>query len=225
MHRRLTPIIWGLSALTLLTSTAHSDGNAYHRVPETESDALEMRTIEYQGGTNGRMIIEVHNRGETAQDFRAEGLFFVPAGNPEKSPQRLGAAGPFELMDGKQATGKPIHQVSVPAAQSLRLALHVFCIDSHRASPNSLTSFSAAKKRLPGKLRGKIDKETKAIMRRNGNRMSRRAKSDIQSHVWRTRNADWVKLEGERAQEKEPRGRPMNGTEQRHRRSTRKPSR
>lgn len=218
MHKRPTPIIWALAALTMLTSTAQGDEGELQEVPEAKGDALQMQTIEYRGGTNGRMIIEVQNRGTIAQDFQAEGLYFVPSGDPENAPQRLGAAGPFELMDGDKATGRPIDRVSVPARKSLRLALHVFCIDSHRSSPSSATSFTAAKDRLPKKLRGKIGLEAKKIMRHNHNRMNGRAKSDIQSHIWRTRDADWVELEGERAQEKKPRSNPAN-TPHRPRRS------
>src|SRR5689334_15794283 len=47
----------------------------FHEVPDAK---LEMRAVQYDGSTNGRLHVQVRNPGKTAQKFSAKGLYFVP---------------------------------------------------------------------------------------------------------------------------------------------------
>ncbi len=161
--------------------------------------SLQMRVVEYRGGTNGKMVIEVKNSGAKAEEFSAKGLYFIPDGDAEKAPQRLGAAGPFEAQqDGKWAT---MEGLKMKAGQVARMKLDVFCIDSHRASPNSSTKFSFATERLPEKLTQEIEKGTKALMAEKKVLNALKAKGDVQGYIWKTRDSKWIKLQGERKEE------------------------
>jgi hypothetical protein len=161
---------------------------------------LEMRILRYDGSTNGRMVVEVRNQGALARDFVVDGIFFVPQGDPEKAPQRPGAAGPMVEVAGERQVP---HQDRVAMAPGARKELHleVFCIDSHRASPSPSTRFRVARERLPPRLRQQVKSGTQQILRANEGSVER-SKSAIQSHVWQTRDADWVEVEGERRNEK-----------------------
>jgi hypothetical protein len=55
---------------------------------------------------------------------------------------------------------------------------------------------------LPKELRQKIDAGNKKVLRANKGDVAR-SKAAIQSHMWETRDADWVELEGEREGEAE----------------------
>jgi len=83
--------------------------------------------------------------------------------------------------------------------------LQVFCIDSHRGSPTAQHSFHLGAKRLPKQLRTEIDGKAKEALSRHGFKMPA-AKAAIQSEVWQARDKNWIKLDGERKQEKGPRG-------------------
>ena len=179
---------------------------------------IQIRFVKYDGSTNGEMVVQVKNTGKTTANFRAEGLFFVPDGSPEKAPQRLGASGPFsESAVGKG--GKRIHQekLALAAGESKTLRLEVFCIDSHRSSPSSSTQFSLAKKKLPKKMQQTMKSSNQAIYKKNKGSL-RKSKSAVQSNMWKVRDADWVKLEGERAVEKAPRSKRMHPIKPRKRR-------
>lgn len=199
--RPLCVLVFGL--LMPLASVAQADD--FVPIPEGGSgqENLKMRVVRYDGGTNGEMVIEVTNTGKRAATFVAEGIFFVPKGNPESAPQRLGAAGPILELAGRNK-GKRSEKVAVAGGTTKQLRLDVFCIDSHRSSPNSSTAFRIAKGKLPKKLRREITRGNKRILKENKGSMGA-AKSSIQSHMWSTRDKDWVPLEGERAQEKKPR--------------------
>jgi hypothetical protein len=180
----------GLLTLTFslwLAGSAHAE--TLKRVPalDGKTQPLTMRVVAYDGSTNGRMVVEVVNTGKQTETFIADGIYFVPGGNPEVAPQRLGAAGPIIVVEnGVEKT-----------------YLDGFCIDSHRSSPSSDTKFGFAAERLPKELRQKITHGAKQIIRENKGDVAR-AKAAIQSHTWETRDADWIKLEGERKQEKAP---------------------
>ena len=185
-----------------LTGSAHAD--SLKRVPpiDGKAQALKMRGIAYDGSTNGRMVVEVVNSGKQTETFIADGIYFVPTGNPEKAPQRLGSAGPIIIVeDGVEKTY--LEGVEIPPGTRQTMQLEVFCIDSHRSSPNSNTKFGFAAERLPKKLRQKITRGTKQIIHENKGDVAK-AKSAIQSHMWKTRDADWIELEGERKREKAP---------------------
>lgn len=174
------------------------------RVPalDGKAQALNMRVVAYDGSTNGRMVVEVVNNGSRPETFVADGIYFVPGGNPEMAPQRLGAAGPIIIVeDGVEKTY--LEGVAIPPGSKRTLRLEVFCIDSHRSSPSSETKFGFAAERLPRELRQKITHGAQQIIRENQGDVAK-AKPAIQSHMWQTRDADWIKLEGERKQEKAP---------------------
>jgi hypothetical protein len=153
-------------------------------------------------------VVDVRNKGKRAATFDAKGLYFVPRGDPERAPQRLGAAGPFEQE--QQGSWERKEKVKVKPGQAMRLKLQVFCLDSHRSSPGSAQGFSVARKRLPKNLRKKISGGAQGILKGAADVPS--ANSAIQGHVWKTRNKKWIKLEGERKSEKS-----SGGTSQRHR--------
>jgi hypothetical protein len=199
-----------LTRLALLTVTLSLwlSGSALaqtlKRVPSIDgkAQALTMRVVAYDGSTNGRMVVEVVNSGQRAETFIADGIYFVPGGNPEVAPQRLGAAGPIIIVEnGVEKTY--LEGVTIPPGSKQTVRLEVFCIDSHRSSPSSDTKFGFANERLPRELRQKITHGAQRIIRENQGDVSK-AKPAIQSHMWETRDADWIKLDGERKQEKAP---------------------
>ena len=204
MFSRLS--IFAISLSLMSAGLAHAD--KFRGLPTLDGKAsktLQARFVHYDGSTNGAMIIDVKNTGKTAAAFTTEGLYFVPDGDPEKAPQRLGAGGPFveiakDSKSGANLTGHK-NKLVIPPGQTRRLALEVFCIDSHRPSPSSDTKFSLANKRLPKKLRRDITVGNQSILRQNKGDVAR-SKSAIQSNMWETRDRDWVKLEGERKDEK-----------------------
>ncbi|HWN71278.1 MAG TPA: hypothetical protein VNM90_26755 [Haliangium sp.] len=174
------------------------------QVPSLDGKAqpLTMRVVAYDGSTNGRMVVEVVNNGKQAETFIADGIYFVPGGNPEVAPQRLGAAGPIIMVeDGAEKTY--LEGIQIPPGSRQTVSLEVFCIDSHRSSPSSETKFGFAAKRLPRELRQQITHGAKRIIHENQGDVAK-AKPAIQSHMWETRDADWIKLDGERKQEKAP---------------------
>ena len=200
-------------ALSIL-SAGPALADRYVEVPELDKKAtsLKIRIVKYTGGTNGEMIVEVKNTGQRIETFQADSMYFVPKGDPEKAPQRLGAAGPFRAKKGK--TWIKAEKMAIAPGKTQRLHLQVFCIDSHRSSPRANQGFTVAAKRLPAKLRREINSETGKILRKNRGDM-KKSKSEIQSKVWESRDKDWIKLEGERKQEKAPRNHRMRNIQQR----------
>ncbi len=191
-------------ALTLIAGVAYEAAAAgsYQRLPalNTSSKSLRIRFVRYTGGTNGRMIVDVRNSGRRTATFTPEGLYFVPQVDPDQAPQRLGAAGPFEVAKGQRVQ----RQLSVAPGETVRLRLQVFCLDSHRASPSAGHAFRVAKKRLPKSLRRRIVQRTRKAYKDNKERGYSVQKSAMQNAVWSTRNAKWQKLEGERKNERSP---------------------
>ena len=187
------------AALALVPSLAAA--RPYTAVPELDGrkNTLKIRFVEYTGGSSGRMVVDVRNGGAKSERFAAKGLFFVPEGDPDKAPQRLGAAGPFEVT-GDDDNSDPKNSVWLPPGATRRLKLQVFCLDSHRSSPGASQRFRIAAKRLPKTLRNQIEDGAQGFVREHKGKSS--ANGAIQSHVWKTRNKKWIKLEGERAFEK-----------------------
>ena len=196
---RLTLLAWLVSLVAAGPALADSF-TAMPTLDAKKQNDLQIRFVRYDGSTNGAMVVEIRNKGKRTSSFSAEGLFFVPTGDPEKAPQRLGAAGPFVEI---ASSGKGAHKekVDLRPGETKQLALEVFCIDSHRASPNSNTRFTVAKKRMPKQLRQEVSAGSKQIIKRNKGSVSK-SKSAIQSHMWQTRDKKWIKLEGERKNEK-----------------------
>jgi len=201
-----------VAALSLLAAgSALADD--YVKLPELDKKAtsLKIRVVEYTGGTNGQMVVDIKNAGQQAETFQADSLYFIPTGDPETAPQRLGAAGPFQVKDGD--TWVETKAMGIAPGQTRRFHLQVFCIDSHRSSPGADHGFTVARKRLPRKLHQEINAETGKILRQNRGDM-KKSKSDIQSKIWQSRDRDWIKLEGERKQEKAPRHHKMNNIQE-----------
>lgn len=193
-----------LATALLLLGAGPAFAEQYVKLPELDKKVttLKIRVVKYTGGTNGQMIVDVKNTGKQVQPFQADSLYFVPTGDPETAPQRLGAAGPFRARNGE--TWTEASTMAIAPGETRRLHLQVFCIDSHRSSPGAEQGFTIAPKRLPAKLRREINAEAGTILRKNRGDM-KKSKSAIQSKVWESRDRDWIKLEGERKQEKAPR--------------------
>jgi hypothetical protein len=177
----------------------------FRRVPldaRGKASALTLRAMGYQGSTNGVLAVEVHNPGKRAARFSAEGLYFIPGGDPDEAPQRLGAVGPMRMASGD---GKAADLVSleVAAGATVRLELDVFCIDSHRPSPSPANTFTVARTRMPKALSATIESRGKRAADEAGGYRAAPAKAAVQSEVWQARDAKWIKLDGEGAQEQE----------------------
>lgn len=192
------------SALSLLLAASPAMADTAVKVPALDGkrNNLTIEFVRYTGGTNGEMVVRVANRGKRVETFDATGMYFVPEGDPEKAPQRLGAAGPFKIRSGKGWDAA--ETLALKPGEQKTLHLQVFCIDSHRSSPQATHRFAIAAKRMPKRLRQTIKAGAKDILRKNKGSVAE-SKSAIQSHVWKSRDSRWVKLEGERKQEKAPR--------------------
>ena len=179
--------------------TAVKHDTKFRTVPGAQ---LEIRATTYDGSTNGTLTVEIRNRAKTAQKFAATGLYFVPEGDPDSAPQRLGAVGPMQITRGE---GKEQTELVIAAGATIEVKLDVFCIDSHRSSPSPQNVFNIGASRMPKELaatiEGRADNAVRA-KRASGDRAPRpAAKSDIQSEVWKSRDAKWIQLDGEGSQE------------------------
>jgi hypothetical protein len=184
--------------LTLVASfcfagRAHADGR-FHKAPKSK---LQIRVVQYDGDVNGALTVEIKNPTKKPLKFTAEGLYFVPDGDPDAAPQRLGAVGPMQIAHDDEKVDE-VDAITVGASDTVRVTLDVFCIDEQRSAPTSETPFSVGKKRMPAKLARAIATGTRELAGDDG---AKPAKGDIQDKVWETRNKKWVKLDGEGAQE------------------------
>ncbi len=170
----------------------------FHAVPD---EKLELRVVQYDGSTNGRLHVQVRNPAKAAQKFSAKGLYFVPEGNPDTAPQRLGAVGPMQIANDP----KEVSELEVAPGATVEVVLDVFCIDSHRSSPSPQNKFSVGVKRMPKDLAQTIEKradDAVGAARARGAAAPRpAAKSSIQGEVWRSRDSKWIELDGEGKQE------------------------
>ncbi|HWU90018.1 MAG TPA: hypothetical protein VN253_22300 [Kofleriaceae bacterium] len=170
----------------------------FHAVPDAK---LEMRATEYDGSTNGRLHVQVRNSTKAAQKFSAKGLYFVPEGNPDTAPQRLGAVGPMQIA----SEAKEVSELDIAPGATVEVVLDVFCIDSHRSSPSPQNTFNVGVKRMPKELAQTIEKRADTAVdaaRAEGSSTPRpAAKSSIQGEVWRSRDSKWIELDGEGKQE------------------------
>ena len=196
-------------SLLVLVTTAVADRRAPQResvrhdtkfgnIPDTK---LQIRAIEYDGSTNGTLKVQIKNPTKAPLKFAAQGIYFVPEGDPQTAPQRLGAVGPMQLA----TDSKEVNELEIAAGATVEVALDVFCIDSHRASPSPQNRFNVGKSRLPKDMTATIERNaTQAVeaSKRAGHAKPRaHAKGSIQSDVWKSRDADWVELDGEGPQE------------------------
>jgi hypothetical protein len=162
---------------------------------------LLMRIVKYEGSTNGAITVEVKNPTGQPQEFSAKGIYFVPTGSPNEAPQRLGAVGPFQLQRSEGSQSQRLDRTTIAAGAIQRMTLDVYCIDSHRASPSSSTSFRIAKDRVPAPLVKAIDADAHKSAESYGGVSAPAAKGAVQSEVWKNRDKKWIKLDGEGAQE------------------------
>lgn len=172
----------------------------FSKVPGSK---LQIRAIEYDGSTNGTLKVQIKNTDKTVQSFSATGLYFVPDGDPDSAPQRLGAVGPMQLAAG--GAPKELNKLEIAAGATVEVALDVFCIDSHRSSPSPANVFTVGVKRMPKELTQTIEKRADSVVYKaaaDGESAPRpAAKQAIQSEVWKSRDAKWIQLDGEGAQE------------------------
>jgi hypothetical protein len=192
--------------LTLLfAGAAHAGSFAPVPALDGQKTDLQIRQVDFTGGASGQVIVDVRNAGQHAQTFHAKGLYFVPKGDAQSAPQRVGAAGPFEVKQGQSWRHKT--ELLIQPGQTVRLKLQTFCLDSHRGSPGKGQGYSIANKRLPKQLTTEIETGAQRLIRAKGAPAA--ATDDIQSHVWKSRDKKWIKLEGERANEKDGGGSSM----------------
>jgi hypothetical protein len=190
---------------TLCASAWAAAAGGFGPLPSTQGgprSPLLIRIVDYAGSTNGAITIDVKNPTPKAQEFTAKGIYFVPQGSADQAPQRLGAVGPF-VVHGAGGGAERREQLTIGAGATRRLTLDVYCIDSHRASPSSSTAFRVAKDRVPDPLVRAIDESANKAAADMGapSVAAPAAKSAVQSEVWRNRNSNWIKLDGEGKQE------------------------
>jgi len=202
--RVLTCVV--VASILSLAAAARADGK-FHPVPGGKAH-LQLRVIKYDGEVNGELTVEIRNPSSQIASFTARGLYFVPDGDADRAPQRLGAVGPMQIGADRE------DQVQVPAGGKVVVKLDVFCVDDHRDAPTSETPFTLARHRMPAALTRAIDHEARAAAKSAGGFGSADALQPIQTEVWKARDERWVKLDGEGAQESEKAG----GHDQRERR-------
>lgn len=169
--------------------------------PPQTGEGLLARVVRYDGSTNGQMVVELSNPTAAPLVFSAEGLFFVPQVKADVAPQRLGAVGGFDVSDAPGAAPRRDERLTVKPGQTLQAHLDVFCIDSHRASPDRSVAFRIGKTRLPRALTQAIDQEARPAAQAQGGFAAPQTKSATQSTVWKNRDAKWIRLDGEGQQE------------------------
>lgn len=186
-------------SLVVAVASAERHNTKFKTVP---GSSLEIRAVDYDGAVNGTLKVQVKNTQKTAQKFTATGLYFVPQGDPDTAPQRLGAVGPMQLATDSK---KEQASIEVPAGATVDVALDVFCIDSQRGSPSPKNVFDVGGTRMPKELSRQIETgadEAVAAARKSGQAAPRpAAKGAIQSKVWESRDSSWVELDGEGKQE------------------------
>lgn len=169
-------------------------------VPETTGKpAVKMQVKGYEGSSNGELTVEISNPGKAPARFDAQGLYFVPNGDPDDAQQRVGAVGPFRVVS-EQST-KSVTEWTLPPGGSATIKMDVFCIDSHRRSPRTGDAFKLATTRMPKALTREISRESDEAAQKVGGYAAPEAKSSVQSEVWKARDKKWIKLEGEGKQE------------------------
>jgi hypothetical protein len=201
IHRILFAFCFAAVGLVILRPAVAATGG-FDKLPgeQGKTSPLLMRIVQYAGSTNGAITVEVKNPTSQPQEFSAKGVYFVPTGSANEAPQRLGAVGPFQLQSANGASQRMDH-TTIAAGATARMTLDVYCIDSHRASPSSSTSFRVAKDRVPAALVREIDEDANKSAAGYGGVSAPAAKGAVQSEVWKNRDKKWIKLDGEGKQE------------------------
>ena len=191
-----------LATLMLVSLPVYAD-KVFAPIPADQTGGkptgLEMRVVDYKGSTNGAIEVEVRNPTDHPVEFSAKGIYFVPDGNPDHAPQRVGAVGPFQVKSGDQWQRQD--RTSLAAKSTTPMKLDVYCIDSHRGSPSSSTSFHIANTRVPRPVVEAIDHDAAAAAAPYGGVDKPSAKGSVQSQVWKNRDKKWIRLDGEGKQE------------------------
>jgi hypothetical protein len=164
-----------------------------------KTTGLELRIVRYDGAVNGVLEVEVKNPRQEPVEFSAKGLYFVPQGSADEAPQRVGAVGPINVKT--QQGWLRRDNVTIQPGEIIQAKLDVYCIDSHRGSPSSSTSFRLAKDRVPKRVYDAIDRDAAKAASGLGGVSSPKAKSAVQSQVWKNRDEKWIELDGEGKQE------------------------
>jgi hypothetical protein len=201
MKRRHVPFALLFALFGSLAGRSAAAADSFHKLPAEKGAGpsdLRIRIVDYRGNTNGTITVEVQNPTGKPQEFSARGLYFVPEGNADQAPQRLGAVGPFVVQGGGNERRE---RLTIPAGATERVTLDVYCIDSHRSSPSSSTAFRVAKDRVPPALSQAINADAAASSAGLGGVSAPAAKSAVQSEVWKNRDKKWIELDGEGKQE------------------------
>jgi len=201
MNRFLFAFCFAAFGLVILRPAAAAP--SFDKLPgeQGKTSPLLMRIVQYEGSTNGAITVEVKNPTSKPQEFSAKGIYFVPTGNANEAPQRLGAVGPFQLQRAEGPQSRRMDRTTIAAGAIERLTLDVYCIDSHRASPSASTSFRIAKDRVPAPLMQAIDADATKSAEGHGGVSAPAAKGAVQSEVWKNRDKKWIELDGEGKQE------------------------
>ena len=144
-----------------------------------------MRIVQYEGSTNGAITVEVKNPTEQPQEFSAKGIYFVPTGNAERGAAAAGRRRPVPAAEPPTAPRSGMDHTTIAAGATARMTLDVYCIDSHRASPSSSTSFRVAKDARPeaaraGDRRGRVARRRGLRRRLRAGRQGRRAVGGVE---------------------------------------------
>ena len=202
LHLHLVAGSFCVLASALFAAPARAD-HAFAPAPPAEArgapSGVSLRIVKYDGGTNGVLLVEVKNTRAEATQFSARGLYFVPEGNANEAPQRLGAVGPFRVKT--EHGWERRESITLAPGAEAELRLDVYCIDSHRGSPSSATSFRMGKDRIPKPLVEAIERDTRKEAEKLGGVSDPRAKGAVQSQIWKDRDAKWIELDGEGKQE------------------------
>ena len=200
--KRIIFELFAAAACLVLPASLAAAADDFDPLPTVKGDGpspLLIRIVKYEGSTNGSITVDVMNPTREAREFSAKGVYFVPKGSANEAPQRLGAVGPFKVLGA--GGGQQREQITIGPGDVERLALDVYCIDSHRASPGPATSFRVAKDRVPPVLMHAIDGDAAQAASALGGVSAQRAKAAVQSEVWKNRDKKWIELDGEGRQE------------------------
>ncbi len=161
-----------LGVLALSISTGANADEARRLVPDS---SVTLRIVERNGE---EFVVEVTNPTTEIATFNRVGLYFVPAGPPDDSPQRLG------VVEGDQVARLAPHE-------TMRTNLTTYCLDEHRSSPKEKTQYTLASRRMPTALANAL-----AGAAHQGH--------DVQRAVWNVRAHDATKLIGDSARDHTP---------------------
>ena len=150
--------------------------------------------IEIRGYHSRKMEIVVRNPDCRTRAFSPKGLYFVPMGS---RPQRMGAAGPYEIwLSGAWQPVQGGARTFLAPGQRMRMRLQVYCLDHGRAEPPSGQSYRVARSRMPKPLQQRLYRAVNPYTR-GRRRLSRPAKRRVQRRIWDVRNAFDSPLDGD----------------------------